>query len=197
MMPVQQVYSESVDLSIGKSDTLLPNQQYLIEILTAQRSGDGCLPLHLGLNEFEFKQLANRHFKGLKQCVSDVEIFSENNEIRQELLDLRQTEWQDLVNLLNNFAKGADLSEHWLAQIIAAGCMGSDHLWRDLGLPDRHSLRELFMDNFPALADKNTGDMRWKKFLYRQLCEQGGHFICRSPSCDACPTYNDCFGDEA
>ena len=36
------------------------------------------------------------------------------------------------------------------------------------------------MHNFPQLARRNTQDMRWKKFLYKQLCEQDGGYVCRS-----------------
>ncbi|SMF27859.1 nitrogen fixation protein NifQ [Alteromonadaceae bacterium Bs31] len=172
-----------------------PNQRCLSIILLAQRSGLGCLPKLLGLNAKEFGQLLHSRFRSLKGLI-DTAAESKQSLIRQELLDLRRDEWLDLVKLLEQYRRGEDVSEQWLTKIIAAACLGSDHLWRDLGLPDRLSLGELMKDNFPDLAKKNSGDMRWKKFLYRQLCELGGHFVCRSPSCETCPTYDECFGEE-
>jgi nitrogen fixation protein NifQ len=50
--------------------------------------------------------------------------------------------------------------------------------------------------NFPELAAKNEKDMKWKKFLYKQLCEAEGLYLCRAPSCDVCIDYSKCFGPE-
>jgi nitrogen fixation protein NifQ len=49
---------------------------------------------------------------------------------------------------------------------------------------------------FPALAARNDRDMKWKKFLYKQLCEREEIFICRSPSCAVCSDQRLCFGPE-
>ncbi|WP_366930755.1 nitrogen fixation protein NifQ [Marinospirillum sp.] len=43
---------------------------------------------------------------------------------------------------------------------------------------------------------KNHLDMKWKKFLYRQLCMDSGITYCRSPSCEACSDYAECFAPE-
>lgn len=180
----------------SKLEGPLANQGYLATMLIAQRTGQGCLPCNLGLKHDDYQQMLDTYFSGIKGMIEGPGTFREQNDIRQELLELRQDELKELTTLLAEHTRGVDLSETWLAQIIAAGCMGGDHLWRDLGLLNRQSLKALFVENFPTLAEKNTGDMRWKKFLYRQLCEQGGHFVCRSPSCETCPTYDDCFGEE-
>ena len=74
--------------------------------------------------------------------------------------------------------------------------MASDHLWQDLGLWSRQDLSALMADNFPALKAKNDRDMKWKKFLYKQLCNQEGIYTCRSPSCEVCADYQACFGPE-
>jgi len=50
--------------------------------------------------------------------------------------------------------------------------------------------------NFPVLAAKNDRDMKWKKFLYKQLCQREGIYICRAPSCEVCADYAKCFGPE-
>jgi nitrogen fixation protein NifQ len=38
--------------------------------------------------------------------------------------------------------------------------------------------------------------MKWKKFLYKQLCEEEGLYVCRAPSCQVCVDYERCYGSE-
>ncbi|MCH2242435.1 MAG: nitrogen fixation protein NifQ, partial [Aquabacterium sp.] len=85
----------------------------------------------------------------------------------------------------------------WAAHAVATASLGDDHLWQDLGLPSRAVLGELMQRCFPTLAARNTRDMKWKKFLYKQLCEREGLFICKAPSCQACSDQPLCFGPEA
>jgi len=105
-------------------------------------------------------------------------------------------EFNDLLNLLLDHRAVADEHHRRVAHLVAAACMGNDHLWQDLGLPDRKALSILLNTHFPALAAKNTGDMKWKKFFYKQLCEREGINACRAPSCAACGDYARCFGAE-
>jgi nitrogen fixation protein NifQ len=167
-----------------------PNRAWLAQILAAQRAGRGCLPWRLGLDERDHATLL-AHFPA--QAGDSP---SEGQALRQELLELRRDEWRELRELLLGGRRGAAASETWLAAIVAAACLGGNHLWRDLGLDSRQQLRELLLHNFPALAQRNVADMRWKKFFYKQLCEQDGGYVCRAPSCAQCPTYHDCFGEE-
>jgi nitrogen fixation protein NifQ len=74
--------------------------------------------------------------------------------------------------------------------------MGSDHLWQDLGLWNRGELSRLMEQNFPEVAKRNQKDMKWKRFLYKQLCEAEGIYTCRAPSCEVCIDYHACFGPE-
>jgi len=83
-----------------------------------------------------------------------------------------------------------------LAECVARACMGEDHLWHDLGLPSRAELSALLHEHFAPLAVRNVNGMRWKKFFYKQLCEQVGITVCRAPSCGVCAHYADCFGSE-
>ncbi len=105
-------------------------------------------------------------------------------------------EFPDLLQLLLDHRAIADEQHSNVAHLVATACMGSDHLWQDLGLPNRKALSAMLNRYFPALAAKNTGDMKWKKFFYRQLCEREGIKACRSPSCSACCDYDKCFGTE-
>lgn len=105
-------------------------------------------------------------------------------------------EFPDLLQLLLDHRAVADEHHRNVAHLVATACMGGDHLWQDLGLPDRKALSTLLSDHFPLLAAKKTGDMKWKKFFYKQLCEREGINACRSPSCAACCDYAKCFGAE-
>jgi nitrogen fixation protein NifQ len=85
----------------------------------------------------------------------------------------------------------------WLSCIVARRALEPNHLWEDLGLAQRGDLSKLFLRHFFPLATKNTRNMRWKKFLYRSLCEAEGFSMCPSPTCDACPEFDICYGDES
>lgn len=82
------------------------------------------------------------------------------------------------------------------ARAMAAACAGDMHLWEDMGLPDRGALSGLIRRHFPVLFHKNKGDMRWKKFFYKQLCDGARARACKAPSCGACGEYAACFGPE-
>lgn len=105
-------------------------------------------------------------------------------------------EFDDLVDLLLDHRTVVDQESTWLAYAIATACMGSNHLWQDMGLPNRAALSELIGRYFSSLATANHGDMKWKKFFYRQLCKRAGLTLCRSPSCQSCSDFQNCFGPE-
>lgn len=105
-------------------------------------------------------------------------------------------EFPDLLQLLLEHLAVSDEHHRCVAHLVATACMGNDHLWQDLGLPNRNALSVLLATHFPVLAAKNTGNMKWKKFFYKQLCEREGIHACRAPSCAACCDYEKCFGAE-
>lgn len=105
-------------------------------------------------------------------------------------------EFPDLVGMLLDYRAADDQDHRCIAHLVASACMCSDHLWQDLGLPNRGALSALLATHFPALAAKNSGDMKWKKFFYRQLCEREGFHACSAPNCAACADYSRCFAPE-
>ena len=105
-------------------------------------------------------------------------------------------EFDDLVALLLAHQTTPAPDSRWLAHAVATASMADNHLWQDLGLPSRTELNTLMQTRFTALKRKNSGDMKWKKFFYRQLCEQAEVPICKSPSCAECCDYSICFGSE-
>lgn len=111
----------------------------------------------------------------------------------------RFDEVDDLVGLFMEHADpgagGAEDAE-CVARAMALACLGDNHLWQDMGFASRRELSQLIGHWFPALAVRNTGDMKWKKFFYKQLCDREGLFVCRAPSCGVCSDYPVCFGPE-
>jgi nitrogen fixation protein NifQ len=83
-----------------------------------------------------------------------------------------------------------------VALTLAVASLGDNHLWQDLQLASRSELSALMRRWFPALVAKNQRDMKWKKFLYRELCEREQILICKSPSCAVCSDQPACFGPE-
>lgn len=164
------------------------NGHLLASIVSAWLCNRTALPAWLGLSQQGFEQLLDSTFPGWETLFIPP---------MKEMLDYnRIPEWQDLIALMQTERAGQDESDLAIATIIAAACIGMDHLWQDLGLRSRKDLSELMQRNFPTLAARNSRDMKWKKFLYKQLCEKEGLNACRAPSCDLCADFQKCFGPE-
>ncbi len=177
----QSLYTELMAHATG-----LPNDEAFAQMISSQIGGAGALPPGLGLEEKDFSALLARHFPGVELVVRNA----------GKTDDPRALERDDVLSLLLEYRACQDSSEQWMAEIVTAACMASDHLWQDLGLWSRDPLSKLMTQNFPALAAKNVHDMKWKKFLYKQLCEKEGINACRAPSCEYCVDYLKCFGPE-
>lgn len=164
------------------------NDRWLAQMHGSWSRGVGALPDFMGLSPANFRAMAAHHFPRLPARFRKLR----GREIPANRID----EWDDLRRLLLTHRAGRGRSEVWIAEAVAAGCLASDHLWQDLGLLNRRELSAMLAFNFPRLAARNTKDMKWKKFLYKQLCEAEGVYICRAPSCEVCVDYDFCFGPE-
>jgi nitrogen fixation protein NifQ len=142
-------------------------------------------PLIRGLSEARFQKLLNEFFDGITLDNGNVEAPHAVDDEFAELLEL----------LLENRSEPSEPAA-WLAYATASAAMGEHHLWQDMGLPSRRHLSDFLHARFGPLAARNTGDMKWKKFFYRQLCERAGVPICKSPHCAECSDYAVCFGSE-
>lgn len=163
-----------------------PNDEIFAQLLAGWTLGDGVMPADLGLGAGRFADLVAQHFPGLlwRPAVAAADGL------------VRQVEFDDLARFIGAHADPQVAGAAELAVVLATGCMGGDHLWQDLGLPSRRELSQLIALNFPALSHANNRDMKWKKFLYRELCRSEGIYVCASPSCEACNDFPVCFGPE-
>jgi nitrogen fixation protein NifQ len=150
----------------------------------AQKAGRK--PLIRGLSEARFQKLLNEFFIG---------VVLENGSGAAPRAD-NGDEFNDLVELLLDNRTRPSEPSAWLAYATASAAMGENHLWQDMGLPNRRNLSDFLRLRFEPLAVLNTADMKWKKFFYRQLCERAGVLICKSPHCAECTDYGVCFGSE-
>ena len=165
-----------------------PNQQWLASIIASWLTGESVLPDYLGLEPSQFSAM-NQHFFPETELPSKAP--------SGIVLDYsRIPEKEDLVQLLKAFSREQDEETDWIITIIVTACLGLDHLWQDLGLWHRSQLTELLTYNFPTMAQTNTKDMKWKKFLYKKLCDAEGIYLCRAPSCEVCTDYAKCYGPE-
>lgn len=160
-----------------------PLRPILASLLAGRSLSQGVLPANLGLAPDVFQKMWQEYFPGPHLSLRD----GTGEDI---------PELTDIVKLLSEYRAGRRESETWLTHIVAYGCSGRDHLWQDLGLADRGELSVLMETAFPSLAALNTGDMKWKKFIYRHYCARDGIYVCPAPSCGECADYPKCFAPE-
>jgi len=177
----------------------LRNRAWFKSIILAQLAGNAALPHGLGLD--------NASYLELKRAVNNREVenqellwrqpFKANlrkrSEVLAEVFSLRAQERNELINVLIEYANPKAPYALQMAIVVATACLSQAHLWRSLGLSERAELGALLKYNFPDLHAMNTNNMRWKRFFYRYLCQQGGDYVCRAPSCAECSSYSECF----
>lgn len=170
----------------------------------------GALGAALGLSPTDFRHLLNRYFpkaldaKPFDQCMKVYLHLAAGERFLcrcygghgEPQATPREQENADLRQLFLDHRGGAGEEEEWFARLIATACMGDDHLWQDLGFTGRDDLSDLLRRHFPDLHAKNGGNMKWKKFFYKQLCDQAEVSLCQAPSCSVCNDYGKCFGPE-
>ncbi len=157
-------------------------------------SGATALPPFLGLEEADYliilKALGISDLPGQHQTPTRL--------LRRDLLAMRADEVASVFRLLES--RGVSPSRPvvpnelaLMSRTLSAACMGSAHLWKDTGLPERPRLSMLFEYYYPELKVMNNKNMRWKRFVYKQLCKDGGDYVCRAPSCETCSSFHECF----
>jgi nitrogen fixation protein NifQ len=146
----------------------------------------------LGLEAAAQDRLLRQYFPGIETTA----VTAYSNDSNEHCQALPADEFDDLRALLMAHRSEASEEMQWLACAIATACLGNSHLWQDMGLPNRDVLSQLLRRYFMTLYEKNIGNMKWKKFFYKQLCEQAEVMLCKAPSCQVCTDYVVCFGPE-
>ncbi len=147
----------------------------------------------LKLGAPDFIRLLGRYFPGASPEVADPQALSTPGEV---CAAIAPDEFDDLVALLREHRRDDSEETKWLAHAIASACAGGNHLWEDMGMPNRDALSQLLKRFFPTLYFKNTGNLRWKRFFYKSLCDRAQARLCKAPSCGVCADYALCFGPE-
>ncbi|MBF0624473.1 MAG: nitrogen fixation protein NifQ [Magnetococcales bacterium] len=160
----------------------------LRQMILSREQGRGAMPPRLGLDRPVFEGVMQRHFPRERFWRSPRVLLGDDpgGSLEEEELD----------DLLMAHRSVDAATAAWVARIIRVGCQGRNHLWEDLGLWSRSELGALLTCNFHPLVRKNRLDMKWKNFLYKQLCERSGLRTCKVPNCCQCSDYPACFGPE-
>lgn len=187
-MTLQHADRETIYSQLTRHTISDANHEWLACMVASWCVGNSLLPDYLGLECHDFAALKQHYFADYPLP----ELAPSGKQLDFE----RMLERQDLINLLKNYSNPEVVEIDWVIGLLVAGCLGNDHLWHDLGLWSRSQLTALLHYNFPELAARNTHDMKWKKFLYKQLCEEEGLYLCRAPSCQVCVDYGQCYGSE-
>jgi nitrogen fixation protein NifQ len=144
----------------------------------------------LGLSRQALTALCARHFPGaspasLQPDAATIPIHADTERAFVEALRA----------LLLEHATGSGAREgtRCLASIIATACLRPDHLWKDLGLDGREAVSEMLERHFRTLAARNTGEMRWKKFLAFELALRQGTAPGPAPGCPGCEDFRFCY----
>lgn len=182
--PLPELVAQVVAACDGDDLAVLALGGVILQALAAKRR-----PLIRGLSEARFQKLLNESFDDLAFANGDTETSASSSAPADE--------FDELLALLLEHRVSPGEKEAWLAYAVATAAMGQNHLWQDMGLPSRKHLSRFMTAYFPTLAALNSGDMKWKKFFYRQLCERAEVPICKSPSCAQCCDYGVCFGGES
>lgn len=111
-------------------------------------------------------------------------------EINEEILRIL------LSHVPKTSEEGRISSPCWLAHCLAARAAHPGHLWTAMGLFERPELTAAIRRNLPSLAEANNKGMRWKRYLFKQLCDMSGAVLCKAPNCGVCSDYAICFAPE-
>jgi nitrogen fixation protein NifQ len=167
--------------------------RHLFACLLTVATEDYCAPEKaLGLDSKDLTSLMTHYFPEVDLS------FLELNAIPASEQPMGQN-GEVLSVLLSHIPKepGRDKSRTsvWLAYILAARATVPGHLWVAMGLTERPQLTAAIRRHLPSLADANNQNMRWKRYLYKQVCELNGGVMCKAPNCGVCSDYVLCFAN--
>lgn len=187
------VYSSFItqELPLG----VTPEDRHLFACLLAVAAREPYPPRDaLGLQEEEFITLQRLFFP---DCATD--LFAKKNmpggdcpaEVNEEVRSV-------LLSHVPRQVSGApEPVPFLLAKILAARAAHPGHLWVSMGFFQRPELSAAIQRHLPGLFAANHLKMRWKRFLFKEVCTLNGGVLCKSPNCGDCSDYALCFGEGA
>jgi len=147
----------------------------------------------LGLDDDDMSALLDRFFPSVDRVILDryaAPNESQPPEINEDILGI----------LLSHTPVGGDSGDLFVAtllcKILAARAAHPGHLWVAMGLFERAQLTAAIQRHLPTLAGANSQNMRWKRYLFKQVCDLNGGVMCKSPNCGVCSDYSLCFADD-
>ena len=105
-----------------------------------------------------------------------------------------QSDFTRLLRVLLDACSGPAATTPWVTSVLAHACLRPDHLWRDLGLSGRDDVTALLTRHYPGLVARNTGNLRWKKFLAYSAFAHAGLPAQTAPGCAHCEDHGLCYG---
>jgi nitrogen fixation protein NifQ len=147
----------------------------------------------LGLKTDELNQLLQTWFPQVR-----TDLLQHADRPEQEPPEYNEEVLQILLSHVPDGADGTpEPSSLHLAHVIAARTAHPGHLWVAMGLFERPQLSASIRRLLPSLAEANDKNMRWKRYLFKQVCDLNGGVMCKSPNCGDCSDYILCFPDES
>ena len=98
--------------------------------------------------------------------------------------------------LRSHLTPQSDAAAQWLTRILAARAAHPGHLWVAMGFFERPELSAAIRRHLPSLSSANNRGMRWKRYLFKQVCDLHGARLCKTPDCGTCSDYALCFAPE-
>jgi len=144
----------------------------------------------LGLGLEEVSAILSEHFPGIGRA--DLErhatpVSGPPPDSNPEVLDIL------LFHVPLDESGGRVRNAQRLARIIAARAAHPGHLWVAMGFFERPELTAAIRRHLPTLAAANNQNMRWKRYLFKQVCDLHGARLCKAPNCGVCSDYELCF----
>ncbi|MCH9812917.1 MAG: nitrogen fixation protein NifQ [Epsilonproteobacteria bacterium] len=92
---------------------------------------------------------------------------------------------QKVTTLLKSYAANEFVARE-MAPLVAQKSLLEQHLYQDLGFPNRFVMGRFMKTNFPALAAQKPKDILWKKYIYDTIGMV-------APACFNCSDQINCF----
>ena len=178
-------------LSTPKPEQVLDEDRHLFACLLAVATREPYdTAAALGLDDSNLSYLLAAYFPGIDNAL--LAQYSQSTEARPPT-----PSHEVLAILLSHVpVEPGNRNKHQsvrLAHILAARAALPGHLWLAMGLFERPELTAAIRRHLPSLAAANHQNMRWKRFLYKQVCERSGGTMCKAPNCGVCSDYALCF----